>query len=237
MQTVFPLRGPCNPSNYKLLVAAISLAALSAPATEPAATRAETCAGCAAKPTAKPDACCAARTTGGNREAKIENFSKDSLYQSDVQFTTDAGQAFSLGELRGRPVVLDMFFASCGYACPLTVTDMLALQGRLPAALRRKAVFVLVSFDVARDTPAALAHYRADRGLDGQWILLHGSDDSVRELAALLGIKYKQEADGAFSHSNLLTVLNPAGEIVHQRTGLRGGLDETVAALAASAGK
>jgi len=54
----------------------------------------------------------------------------------------------------------------------------------------------------------------------------------VRELAALLGVKYKQETDGAFSHSNLVTILNPAGEIVHQRTGLKGGLDEATAALA-----
>jgi len=175
---------------------------------------------------AKKDACCAAMEASA--------FSKDSIYQLDARFTDDSGRPFALGELRGRPVVLDMFFASCGYACPLTVTDMLAIQGRLPAALRGKTVFVLVSFDVARDTTEALARYRAQRGLDAQWILLRGDDDSVRELAALLGVKYKQEADGAFSHSNLLTILNPAGEIVHQRTGLQGGLDEAAAALAAA---
>jgi protein SCO1/2 len=158
-------------------------------------------------------------------------FSKESIYQLDAKFTDDSGRPFALGELRGRPVVLDMFFASCGYACPLLVTDMQAIQGKLPAGLRGKAVFVLVSFDVARDTPAALAQYRAQRSLDGQWILLHGDDDAVRELAALLGVKYKREADGAFSHSNILTILNPQGEIIQQRTGLKGGLDEAAAAL------
>jgi protein SCO1/2 len=186
---------------------------------------------CAEKAAPKPAACCAA-DKGGNQKPKIEDFSKESLYQLDARFTDDSGRPFALGELRGRPVVLDLFFASCGYACPLTVTDMLAIQGRLPAALRGKAVFVLVSFDTARDTTEALARYRAQRGLDAQWILLRGDDDSVRELAALLGVKYKLEADGAFSHSNLLTILNPAGEIVHQRTGLQGGLAEAAAALA-----
>jgi protein SCO1/2 len=158
-------------------------------------------------------------------------FSKNSLYQLEVTFTDDAGKAFALGELRGRPVVLDLFFASCGYACPLTVTDLLALQARLPAELRLEAVFVLVSFDVARDTPEVLAAYRTKRGLDQQWVLLRGSDDSVRELAALVGVKYKQDADGKFSHSNLFTILNRQGEIVHQRPGLKGGLDEAVTAL------
>ena len=128
-----------------------------------------------------------------------------------------------------------MFFASCGYACPLQVTDMQAIRAQLPAGVRERTAFVLVSFDVARDTPAALAQYRAQRSLNGQWMLLHGNDDAVRELAALLGVKYKQEADGAFSHSNILTILNPQGEIVHQRIGLRGGLDEAAAALAAAA--
>lgn len=169
-----------------------------------------------------------------NPKSKIQNFSQESLYQLDARFTDDSGRPFALGSLRGRPVVLTMFFASCGYACPLLTTDMLAIQGRLPAELRRRAVFVLVSFDTARDTPKALAKYRAQRGLDSQWILLRGDNDSVRELAALLGVKYKQEADGAFAHSNLVTVLNPEGEIAHQREGLQGGLDEAAAALAAT---
>jgi len=167
--------------------------------------------------------------------AKAEAYSPRSLYQLDARFTDDAGRPFALSELRGRPVVLDLFFASCGYACPLTVTDMQALRGQLPPAVRDRTAFVLVSFDVARDTPAVLAHYRAQRQLDGQWILLHGDDAAVRELAALVGVKYRQAADGSFSHSNLLTLLNPKGEIVHQRVGLQGGLPQAAAALAAAA--
>ncbi|MFZ5496888.1 MAG: SCO family protein [Verrucomicrobiota bacterium] len=203
---------------------------------------------CPAEPL-KLDACCAeienrksispgaGRATDPARAAarngEIENFSAESLYQLDAGFTDDTGRPFSLGALRGRPVVLTMFFASCGYACPLLVTDMQAIRAKLPAELRARAALVLVSFDTVRDTPAALAKYRADRHLDGQWTLLHGDDDAVRELAALLGVKYKREADGMFAHSNLITILNAEGEIVHQRNGLRGGLDETAAVLAA----
>jgi len=87
---------------------------------------------------------------------------------------------------------------------------------------------------VARDTPPSLAQYRIQRSLDAQWRLLHGDNDGIRELAALLGVKYRQEADGAFSHSNVMTVLDPRGEIAYQRLGLNGGIDETVAALVAA---
>ena len=175
----------------------------------------------------KTDACC-------QQEIAAAPFGKESVYQLDGRFTDDSGRPFVLGSLRGRPVVLDMFFASCGYACPLTVTDMLSLQQRLPAELRDTTAFVLVSFDVARDTPEALAKYRAQRQLGDNWILLHGGDDSVRELAALLGVQYRATADGAFSHSNQIAILNREGEIVHERKGLQGGLDEAALALVRS---
>jgi protein SCO1/2 len=196
---------------------------------------------CAVEPAPKTAACCPTEPVKidaccpeiKNPKSEIENFSPASLYQLDATFTDDHGQPFTLGQLRGRPVVLTMFFASCGYACPLLLTDMQAIRAKLPAEIRDRAAFVLVSFDTVRDTPAALAQYRQQRQLDGQWTLLHGDDGAVRELAALLGVKFKQEADGMFAHSNLITILNPTGEVVHQRTGLKGGLDETAQAVAA----
>lgn len=207
-------------------VAAEPVAACCAADAKPA-VKPDACCAADAKPAAKPDACCEAMEKAA--------FSKESIYQTEATFTTDAGAPFTLGQLRGQPVVLTMFFSSCGYACPLLVTDMQSIRAQLPVELRDKARFVLVSFDVARDTPATLAKYRAQRALDDQWVLLHGDEESVREVAALLGVKYKQEADGSFAHSNLVTILNSAGEIVHQRTGLQGGLPAAVAALANAA--
>lgn len=186
---------------------------------------------------AKPAACCAPVPKEVARDAccaapiDAAPFSAKSLYQTEVAFTDDTGRAFTLGELRGRPVVLTMFFATCGYACPLLVSDMQAIRAKLPADIRNRAAFVLVSFDVEHDTPAALATYRKQRDLGDDWILLHGNDDAVRELTALLGVKYKQETGGGFSHSNLITLLNREGEVTYQRTGLKGGLEETAAAL------
>jgi protein SCO1/2 len=158
-----------------------------------------------------------------------------SLYQLEVGFTDDANRSVKLVELRGRPVAITMFFSSCTYACPLIIQDLTRLRAKLPADIRDRALLVLVSFDTERDTPAALLAFRNTRKLDAQWMLLHGNDDSVRELAALLGVKFKRETDGQFAHSNLVTILSADGEIVHQRTGLRGGIDEAAAALAATA--
>jgi len=170
------------------------------------------------------------------KEEAAAPFSKESIYQLDARFTDDAGRTFAIGALRGRPVVLDMFFASCGSACPITVTDMLSIQSRLPAALRARVTFVLVTFDPARDTRQVLADYRRQRLLDGQWVLLRGDDDGIRELAALLGVRYTREPDGTFSHSNVLTLLNDKGEIAYQRVGLNEGIGRICAAVAANGG-
>lgn len=207
-----------------LLLASFACALAAAPIT--AVTPAACCAEIAST---KKDACCEALAN--------EPFSASSLYQTEVGFTTDAGQPFALGELRGKPVILALFFTSCSYACPLLVTDMQAMRAKLPQEIQQQARLVLVSFDTARDTPAALATYRRQRALDDSWVLLHGNRDAVSELAALLGVKYKQEADGSFAHSNLITILNPRGEVVHQRNGLKGGVDEAAAALVATIGK
>lgn len=158
-----------------------------------------------------------------------------SIYQVDATWTNDAGEKVTLASLRGRPVVLAMFFANCEYACPVLVSDMRRLRDTLPADVRARAQFVLVSFDSARDTPAALKAYRERASLDSGWTLLHGDADSVQELAMVLGVKFKEDARGQFSHSNLITVLNDGGEIAYQRAGLMGDVSEAAKAVVVAA--
>jgi protein SCO1/2 len=86
--------------------------------------------------------------------------------------------------------------------------------------------------DSERDTPAVLKSYREKRQLTPElWTLLRGEPDDVRELAALLGISYERDTRGQFAHSNVITVLNAEGEIVHQQVGLGTDIAETLAAI------
>ena len=155
-----------------------------------------------------------------------------SLYQLESQWTSDVGREVKLGVLRGRPQIVTLFFTSCEYACPVIVGNMKAIEQALPEALRGKVDFLLVSFDVERDTPAVLKAYRVKEKLaPARWTLLRGKEDDVRELAALLGINYQRDAKGQFSHSNVITVLNAEGEVAFQQVGLNKDAKETVAAI------
>ncbi len=155
-----------------------------------------------------------------------------SLYQLDSTWTSDVGRDVKLGVLQGRVQVVAMFFTSCEFACPVIVNDLRRIQAALPEPLRDRVDFLLVSFDSKRDTPEALRAYRERQKLDAaHWTLLRGKPDDVRELAALLGVNYREDARGQFAHSNLITVLNPQGEIIHQQAGLNSDPAPTIAAI------
>jgi protein SCO1/2 len=154
-------------------------------------------------------------------DALAKPLPEKSLYQVDAQWTNDDGQAVKLSSLKGRPQVVVMFFASCQYTCPLLVFQMKQLEAALPPTLRTNVGFTLVSFDSKRDTPEALKTYRAQHELShDNWTLLRGDADGVLDLAAVLGVKFKEDAQGQFSHSNAITLLNADGEIAFQQLGL-----------------
>ena len=180
-------------------------------------------AGCATHP--PTPACCV-------KPEAPSAFTDKSIYQTDSHWMTDQQKQIKLSDLAGHPQVVAMFFANCNFACPIIVNDMKRLAAALPAALRDRVRFTLVTFDTRRDTPAALAQYRQAHALPlDHWALLHGQPDDVLELALLLGLKFKADANGQFSHSNVITILNAQGEIVHQQIGLNQDIQETVRIL------
>jgi len=170
--------------------------------------------------------CCAVPEAAAAAPAAV---SDKSLYQLDADWTNDFGAAVKLASLRGRPQIVTMFFANCTYACPLLVYQMKQIEAALPEALRGKVGFTLVSFDPERDSPAVLHNYRIQHALGSEgWTLLHGNSDAVMDLAALLNVKFKRDAQGQFLHSNVITLLNTDGEIVYQQLGLGSSNEEIV---------
>ncbi|MFN2426679.1 MAG: SCO family protein [Candidatus Binatia bacterium] len=153
-----------------------------------------------------------------------------SIYQLESKWTRADGETVALPSLRGKPRVLAIFYSSCEFACPIVVGRMKAIQAAIPEARRDAAGFVLVSMDVANDDPSKLADYAKRMDLQGDWTLLRGKDGDVRELAALLGFRYRQEQDGGFAHSNMITVLDGEGRVAHQSIGLDTDLADAIAA-------
>jgi protein SCO1/2 len=51
-----------------------------------------------------------------------------------------------------------------------------------------------------------------------QWVFLQGTESGVREFANVLAVKYKEISPLDFSHSNIISVFNKGGELIHQQT-------------------
>jgi len=144
-----------------------------------------------------------------------------SVYALSAALVDQHGQRVGLDLFRGYPVLISMFFASCPDACPLLIADIQRIEAELPPRVRADLRVVLVSFDTERDTPEALLALAKARGLDqSRWRLLRAPDDTVREIAALLGIKYRRLPDGSFNHSSLITLLDRAGVVQSRLEGI-----------------
>ena len=159
-------------------------------------------------------------------------YSENSLYGLNSVWTSDVGREVKLEVLRGRPQVIALFFTSCEHSCPLIVADMKAIDKALPASVREKVDFLLVSIDPERDTPEALRAFRAKHELPTErWTLLRGSAEATRQLAGMVGFNYQPGSPTQYAHSLLISIMDESGVVVFQQVGLGRPADEAVASL------
>ncbi|MBS1588727.1 MAG: SCO family protein [Bacteroidetes bacterium] len=148
----------------------------------------------------------------------------ESLFQIQDTFQTQDNQPFTLSQLKGKPTIISMIFTHCAFVCPRLTSDVQDIEKKLGADAD-KVNFVLVSFDSERDIPAKLKEFANKHGLDKNFTLLHGSENTVRNMGVLLDVQFEKDEDGNFAHSNIITVLDPYGIIRFRKEGL--GQDHT----------
>lgn len=148
-----------------------------------------------------------------------ETTTSESLYLVTDKFTTQNNKTVQLSNFKGKPTVVSMIFTSCGYACPRLTADIQQIEKKL-GTKANDVNFVLVTFDLERDTPEVLKEYATTHGLGKNWTLLHGDDSGVQTLSILLNIPFEKDEDGNFSHGNTVTVLDENGSIQYQKEGL-----------------
>ena len=140
---------------------------------------------------------------------------KDSAYQLPVTLIDQHGKSWDWRSKRGSPQLVAMFYTSCQYVCPLIVDSGKAVEHALAPAERAKLGILLISMDPKRDTPAALMSVASKRKLDGaRWSLASPPPDGVRSVAGVLGVRYRQLADGEFNHTSALVLLDREGRVV-----------------------
>lgn len=173
----------------------------------------------------------AAEVQDHSHHAKLEPSQPkaESIFNLTSTWTTQDDKQTTLSSFAGRPLVLAMIYTSCQAICPIIVSDMQVIEARLPAKARARTRFVLVTMDPQRDTPAQLGRFAKLHKLDAErWTLLTGGADDIRELAAVLGMQYRQIEGGDFAHSTLINIFDRDGILRLQQIGLREDASKSV---------
>ncbi len=166
------------------------------------------------------------------KRLKADGISEESIFNLTSKWKTEENKTIELKNLKGKTLVMVMIYTTCKAACPRLVADMRNIEKQIPKNLKNKVQYVMISIDPETDTPKRLKEFAIENQMDGsEWTFLQGDISSVREFANVLAVKYKQISPMDFSHSNIISVFNPYGELVHQQEGLGVDNKETIAKI------
>jgi protein SCO1/2 len=132
----------------------------------------------------------------------------------DISFVDQFGNERQLASLRGRHVLLHVFYGSCLTICPIVIKQLREAYSDLSAAQRNKLVILSISVDAVRDTTERLRELWRDEGAFEGWIMAQPAGRSIDRIAQEFGIWVFAKNDGTINHSADLFLIDPSGRIV-----------------------
>lgn len=129
----------------------------------------------------------------------------------------ETGQRVSLGQLRGKPLVLSLIFTSCYQICPMTTRHLAGVVDKARDALGADSFNVaIIGFDTATDTPSAMRYFADRQGVsDRGWHFFSADARSIEALTADLGFQYFRSANG-FDHLIQASVIDAESRVYRQ---------------------
>jgi protein SCO1/2 len=136
-------------------------------------------------------------------------------FGKDLQLVDHNGQPRSLGDFRGKVIVVFFGFTHCPDVCPTTLAELARALEKLGADGDRVQV-LMVTVDPERDTPQVLKQYVT--ALDPRFLGLTGDADAIARTAREFKVFY-QKSPGAtpeaysVDHSSGSYVFDPQGRL------------------------
>ncbi len=86
--------------------------------------------------------------------------------------------------IKGKVVVVSVFFTDCSFLCPMQGRALAELQAGLAGRLGKDVFFVSISRDPKTDSPERLKRWGAGFGVGHGWTLVTGTEDVMQKLVA-----------------------------------------------------
>jgi len=146
--------------------------------------------------------------------------SQDAIGRSlppDLAFTDQDGRRRTLGEFRGKPLVISPVYTSCFGVCPATTTYLRQVVDMSRGLLGPGSFSVLtIGFDTVNDTPGRMREFAVARGIQVPgWVFGAADAASVAVLLERVGFTYVPSPRG-FDHMIQATVVDGSGTVYRQ---------------------
>lgn len=145
----------------------------------------------------------------------------------DAVFVDENGKRVSLKEAIDRPVIIAPVYLGCTHECPLLLTGLAQVLGKIDLMKPEKDFRVItLSFDDKDNPKIALdkkKNYIKAVGRpfpEGSWKFLTGDAVNIRKFTDSIGFKFQRDGEHDFSHPVTLVVVSPQGRIVRYIEGI-----------------
>lgn len=136
---------------------------------------------------------------------------------NNLSFVSADGRTVTLGQFRGKPLLISLVYSSCYHTCPMTTRYLAEAVGKARQALGEDSFNVLtIGFDVPNDNPQTMADFAKRQSVKQEnWYFLSGDQATIEALIENLGFTYQASPKG-FDHLVQTTVVDTDGEIYVQ---------------------
>ena len=120
----------------------------------------------------------------GSAQARMEG------YIPNIELVTDNNKRVRFYDdlVKGKAVMINFIFTTCGGICPLTTVNLIEVQKGFGERLGRDIFMYSVTLDPEIDTPETLRQYASSLGVNPGWSFLTGKFEDIELLRYRLGI-------------------------------------------------
>ena len=119
----------------------------------------------------------------------------------DINLVDQYGRTTSLASLKGRPVLIDFFYATCPNVCPMLTAKFASIANLLGSELGAKVTIVSITLDPENDHPGDLLKYARTHEADhAGWVFLTGKPGQIDAVLKIFHLERERDKNGMIAH-------------------------------------
>ena len=130
----------------------------------------------------------------------------------DFTLINQDGKRTGLKDFRGKVVIMNFIYTSCGETCPALITKFRDIQKAMKDKIGKEVILLSITIDPERDTPKVLKEYAKTHGANPKgWLFLTGTRKEIDKVLNTYRIIYEKDQKGNIGHVNMTILIDKQG--------------------------